>query len=180
VLRDTDIFKGELLEVGKVNPFHQAIWELAFAEGSNAEGAREPESRCRWGCRCKLPKIPIYPIIPKIKFLEVVERRRAKPGVDCGGSIGEVVRRMQKRRPGPEWVERMSETVLVRALSSAARTFSSVLRSIGVTSSEPSRTRGAARQEWRHREDRIWVRAPSFMDKREIMSPRIASGRLLM
>jgi len=85
-----------------VNPFHQAIWELAFAEGSNAEGAGEPESRCRWGYRCKLPKIPIYPIIPEIKFLEVVERRRAKPGVDSGGSLKEVVRWDAEAAPGAQ------------------------------------------------------------------------------
>jgi len=108
VLRDTDIFKGELLEVGKVNPFHQAIWELAFAEGSNAEGAREPECRCRWGCRCKLSKIPIYPIIPEIKFLEIVERRRAKPGVNSGGSFEEVVRWDAEAAPRA-WVGREDE-----------------------------------------------------------------------
>ena len=48
MLRDTDIFKGELLEVGKVNPFHQAIWELAFAEGSNAEGVWWEEKEIGW------------------------------------------------------------------------------------------------------------------------------------
>nr|CAB3455534.1 unnamed protein product [Digitaria exilis] len=43
-----------------------------------------------------------------------------------------------------------------------------------------SHHRGAERQRGRRREDRICVRPPSLVGRREMMSPRMPSGRRLM
>jgi hypothetical protein len=43
-----------------------------------------------------------------------------------------------------------------------------------------SRLRGEERQRGRHREERIWVRAPSLMGRSEMTLPRTSSGRRLI
>ena len=43
-----------------------------------------------------------------------------------------------------------------------------------------SRLRGTARHRGRHRIDRTWVRQQSLVGRSEMISPRTASGRLLM
>ncbi|EMS59304.1 Cation/H(+) antiporter 15 [Triticum urartu] len=49
-----------------------------------------------------------------------------------------------------------------------------------VGTSDGDNTEGAERQRWRHRDARIWVRAPSLVGRSEMISPRTASGRSLM
>nr|CAB3451765.1 unnamed protein product [Digitaria exilis] len=75
---------------------------------------------------------------------------------------------MQNRRPGSRWEERIPE------ISPAGMTRHKGGRP------RVSTLRGAERQMWRHREERIRVRPPSLVGRSETMSPRMASGRRLM